>query len=90
MKRYFLLAQIFTLWSVLCWRDNWGYIDDLPAWVRYAIKIRNEYNRLHADGWVWLKVGRLYVRNDYSYPQADIFRMSRRHLFVWKRLNIRE
>lgn len=85
MKRYMLLMQALILWSFLCWRKNWGYIDDLPKWVRYAIRARNEYNRLYADGWVWARLGRLYIRNDYSYPQADIFRYSRRHLIVWRK-----
>lgn len=85
MKRYLLLAQIFTLWSVLCFRNTWGYFGDLPRWVQYAIKRRNEYNRLYADGWVWFSIGRLYVRNDHSYPQSNLFAMSKRHLLVWKR-----
>lgn len=88
MRRYICLIVVVVLWSLLAFKGDkikWGPYESLPSWIKYAIKRRNEYNRMYADGWVWFNIGKFYIRNDYSYPQKDLFKCSDKHLLVWKR-----
>lgn len=81
-----LVIILFSLphWNKKYWPENkMPYFEKLPRWMRWAIKLRNE--TFTTDSWVWFKLGRLYIRDNYAYPDTSIFKYSKNHLFVWEK-----
>ena len=82
----FVFVFVFTVFQPLIWnfimRDQNGTIDSNSHWLfRFAVDMKNSYRH---TGWVWLKVGRLYIRDIHSCPDLGCFKWySKKHLFLW-------
>lgn len=86
--KYLTLIYLVTVFHIPVWSAAKNrFYDDMPKWMRKAIRVRNEYERKNGllDCFYWAKVGRLYVRKYHSLPIRSVFAYSPRHLFVWKR-----
>ena len=60
------------------------YLEDYSTLGCKLLSIRNAYERLnHCEGFYWAKVGRFYIRKNYSWPNKEIH-SSRKHLFCYQ------
>jgi hypothetical protein len=91
LKKFIILCYLVPVFHLPIWRRGYRnykyqYLGDMSRWMQWTIGLRNDFEAefdLH-DTWVWVKVGRLYIRSNCAVPGDLKFKYSYSHLFVWR------